>query len=132
MNGFIPKFYRDGQVDAYKYLPCAAAAYKIGQPLKVASGVLTAATGTDRVSYISMHEGTLAQGEVLACIPVSKETEYEVVLTASVASLANGSTCKLSADGMSLAAAGSGDTANVTVLETTGAAAGDRALVQFV
>lgn len=132
MKGFIPKFYRDGQPDAYKYLPADANSYTIGKPLCVSGGRLTAAYGTDKVQYISMYEGDITEETVIPVIAVDQATEYEVVLENAVAGLVPGMKCKLDELGTGLSVLDDGEEANVIVLTCTGESIGDTAVVQFI
>lgn len=130
MAGFIPKNYNDGAVDPWFYLPAASGTYHIGEALYQSSGNLTKASGTTAPTFICMAEKVVSTaGESIPAIEVNPDTEYEVVLTAAVSGLKNGSMADISTDGMSLAAATSGGI--VRVITTTGAAIGDKAVVKL-
>lgn len=132
-KGFIPKFYRDGAVDGWVYKPAAAATYNIGEALKISSGNVTKASGTDEPLYICMADIVIGTaGDIVPCIPVDRSTEFEVKLSATVSGLAAGVNCSIATSGNSLAANAQGATGHILCVSTTGTASGNVAVVKII
>lgn len=105
-----------------EYLPGAAGAYKMGQMLTVAAGKVkpvSAATNTTP-PYVCMAEKTIAEGELVPVVRVSRDTVYETQLNAAAEAAVIGTKLQVAADGVTASAAAAG-TFEIVKLEGTGA-----------
>lgn len=113
-----------------EYLPCGnGTEYKVGQCLKLASGV--AALETAAPEYICFGEKTGATGELIPAIRVSKEDTYAAALSAAGTSLKVGDKVTIAADGIRVTATTSGGVAEIVGFATAAKAVGDLVYVKF-
>lgn len=129
---FIPHQYNDGQVDPFVLLPASAGLkLAVGTALKLSSGTLAIASGTDNVQYICMEDraDTASSGQLVHCIAVEDDTIYETSLSAAISSIAPGSTYQIDSTGMMLTASTGGA---CRVVSADGTQAGSTAKIQFV
>lgn len=113
----------------------AAGTYEIGMALKIASGKLTKASGTDVVTHICAQNVTLsAEGELVA-YPVTGAMLFEVPTSAfSASTQVVGLKVTLATDGkrITATAAEGGSKAGAYIVDTmSAAAAGDKMLVRL-
>lgn len=129
--GFVP-FKRDkGVPEPFEYYPVTTSeTVAVGEALKLASGKLTKASGTDTPEFIAMQPVTAAPaGSVIAVIRVQKDVEYETSLSVASASIAVGAKYTLDTTGTAITATTTNGVAEVTSFD--GKAAGDRVRVRF-
>ena len=69
----------DGRVPGLEYLPCGAIAPQAGMAMKMASGKLAAAAGTDLPTYLSVAQRTAPceAGELIPVLRVQPDTIFE-------------------------------------------------------
>ena len=112
----------DNGLQPFEYYPAAAGTYEIGQLLNVTNGklVAVAAVSTTTPAYVSMGQGTLADGEVLPVIRVNHEMIFATTLSAETAGAKLGALLEVSAGGKEADGAANG-TFEVTGVEGTAA-----------
>ena len=118
---FVPHMNDTGAVQPCEYYAAAAGTYKLGQLLKMEGGKLTAVTeaSTKTVPYLCMGNKTVADGEILPVVRVSRNEIYETQLTADAAEAKPGSMLQISAGGEGVDAGATG-TFEITAMEGTG------------
>ena len=100
----------DNGLQPHEYYPAAAGNYEIGQALNISDGKLTAISkaSTTTPQYLSMARATVADGEVLPVLRVSKGMVFETTLSAAAEAAKIGSKLEVSADGLQVDAAAAG------------------------
>ena len=110
--------------------PAADETFAVGEALKLASGKVTKASGTDVPSHVCV--GGIQKDGSVPCVEVQKYMEFGTTLAAAPASgttLAVGSKVTLHADGMQVTATTTGGVAEITSIE--GQTVGDAVTVKF-
>lgn len=99
---FLPVKSDTGAATPWEYYPAAAGDYQVGQLLNISDGKLTAITAPSLKTppYVSMRQGTAADGEVFPVIRVSPGHIYETTLGADAASAAVGGRLQVNAGGL--------------------------------
>lgn len=112
----------DNGLQPFEYYPAAAGTYEIGQLLNVTDGKLAAINAASKTTpaYVSMGQGTMADGDVLPVIRVNHEIIFETTLSAEAANAKLGSLLEVSAGGKQVDAANAG-TFEVVYIEGTAA-----------
>jgi len=114
----------------FEYYPTTAAeVYKTGETLKLASGALTKAAGTDTPVFLAQESATGAAGKLLAVIRIPKTLSFEVPLSADGASLTVGSKVTIAADGLRVTATTTSGVAEIVSMSAT--ASGSAVRVRF-
>lgn len=121
----------DGHVLPWEYLPAGAITPKVGLALIQTSGNLAIASGTTAPAYICMREenAAVAAGTVIPVVRVTKDTVYEVELSAAGTSLKVGQKVTVATDGLRCTATTTDGIAEI--VEILGTAAGDKIRVRF-
>lgn len=116
---FIPHQSDDG-LQPWEYYPAAAGTYKVGQMLTMTGGKLTAISTASKTTppYVCMAEKTVAQGDQLPVMRVTKRMIFETSLSSAAASATIGSLLEVSAGGLEVDAAAAG-TFETTYIEGT-------------
>ena len=130
--GFIPHKYRDGQLDPWEpMLASEGMALEVGKLMKLESGKLAVATGTDKPEYICMEhqKEQTVDGQMVHVIAVSCETIYETTLSEQSSSISVGSTYNIDSTGMMMTATGGG---SIRVESYEGKETGDKVRVTIV
>lgn len=112
----------DNGLQPFEYYPVAAGTYEIGQLLNVTDGKLVAvdAASPTTPAYVSMGQGTLADGEVLPVIRVNHEMIFATTLSAETAGAKLGALLEVSVGGKEVDGAAAG-TFEVVYAEDTAA-----------
>ena len=129
--GFIPHSNEDGRVQPWEYLPAGAITPKVGMALYQSSGLLAAATGTTKPTYIAMADYSAAQtsGTVIPVIRVVADQIYETTNSASLSGVNVGQKVTIHSDGMQVTGTTSSGVAEIVAKD--GDAAGSRVLVRI-
>lgn len=129
--GFLIHTVEGGYVPAFEYLPASAITPKLGLALKLSSGQLAIASGTDKPEFISMCErsDTLTAGDTIPVIRVTDDITFGVPAQAAMASVSIGAKVTLHTDGLQVTATTTSGTAEIVGRE--GTAAGDVQYVRF-
>lgn len=111
-------FKSDNGLQPWEYFPAAAGEYHAGQMLNLSGGKLTAlaAASTTTPGYICQAEKTVAEGEVLPVVRVTRNKIYKTTLSAAAADAKAGSKLQVSKGGLQVDAAAEG-TFEVTYIE---------------
>jgi hypothetical protein len=89
----------------FEYHPTTAAEeYAVGETLKLASGALTKASGTDTPVFIAQESATGAAGKKIAVYRIPKTMIFEVPLSADGSALAVGNKVTIASDGLRVTA----------------------------
>ena len=126
--GFLIQNVEGGYVPAFEYLPASAITPKIGLALKLDTGKLAVASGTDKPEFISMTERDSA-GDIIPVIRVTEDITFAVPAQAAQTSVNIGTKVTLHTDGMQVTATATSGTAEIVGRE--GMAAGDIQYVRF-
>lgn len=127
---FLPRSFDHGKPDPFEYMPCTASTvYALGMALKLASGALVKASGTDVPEYIAMEDKAAVAGDKLAVLRVSDDTVYETELSVASASIAIGAKYTIDTTGGMITATTTSGVAEV--VDFDGKAAGDKVRVRF-
>lgn len=118
-----------GNNPVVKELPAAAGTYKVGQVATLSGGYITRASGSTMPEYVTAAAGTYASGDLIAVNPIYDDMEFETELSVAGA-LTVGSKVTISATFDSITSTVTNGVA--TIIETTGSASGDKAIVKFV
>ena len=129
--GFLIHTVEGGYVPAFEYLPASAITPKLGLALKLSSGQLAIASGTDKPEFISMCERSdaLTAGDIIPVIRVTDDITFGVPAQAAMTSVSIGAKVTLHTDGLQVTATTTSGTAEIVGRE--GAAAGDVQYVRF-
>jgi len=129
--GFFPKTMGKANTPPMFSLPATAGeSYKPGELLKLTSGAVTKASGTDQPAYVCACElDTAASGAKVACYRVDEETVYATCFSASAAAIVIGNKVTIAADGLRVTATTASGVAEV--VEMDGTASGDGCGVRF-
>lgn len=122
----------DGRIQGVEYLPCSAIQPKIGMAMVMTGGLLAAATGTVKPTYISMCEkdGAVSEGEEIPVIRVHGDMTFETEFSEDASSLKLGDKVTLHASsGISVTATKTGGVAEIVYMD--GTAIGDKCRVRF-
>ena len=86
--GFLIHTVEGGYVPAFEYLPASAITPKLGLALKLSSGQLAIASGTDKPEFISMCERSdaLTAGDIIPVIRVTDDITFGVPAQAAMTS----------------------------------------------
>lgn len=104
----------------------AGETYTVGEALKVSSGAVTLASGTDKPSHICV--GPEGDNGV-PCVEVLPDMEFETTLSAAGTSLAVGNKVTIHTDGLQVTATTTNGVAEITGM--SGTAAGSKVTVKF-
>ncbi len=109
----------------------ASESYSVGETLKIASGALTKASGTDVPEYISCakYSAPSSGQKKLQVVKINKDQIYRVPLQAAGTSLAVGNKVTIHTDGLQVTATTTSGVA--TILDIEGTAVGDYVKVCF-
>lgn len=128
--GFIPYDYKNGHSDPWVYKETSAiGAIHVGTLLKLSSGKLVKATGADQPQYVSMREGTVADGDVIPVTAITENTRFMTTFAAAATSIKVGDRVTIHTDGEQVTAT-TGGCAEISELRGDGAA-GDEVIVSF-
>ena len=129
--GFLIQKAEGGIVPAFEYLPASAITPKIGLALKLDTGKLAVASGTDKPEFISMTErdSAVTAGDIIPVIRVTEDITFAVPAQAAQTSVNIGTKVTLHTDGMQVTATATSGTAEIVGRE--GTAAGDIQYVRF-
>lgn len=128
--GFIPYDYKNGHADPWEYKAVGiTGAIDVGTLLKLSSGKLVKATGTDQPQYVSMREGTVADGDVIPVTAITENTRFMTTFAAAATSIKVGDRVTIHTDGEQVTAT-TGGCAEISELRGSGAA-GDEVIVFF-
>lgn len=105
-----------------------AEAFVVGEALKLSSGAVTKAAGTDVPKYISAEAKTAKTGESLTCFLIENNQQYETVLSTD-GTLAVGTKYTISSDGLKVTATST--TGVAEVISVAGTTAGSAVVVRF-
>lgn len=121
------------KIPGIEYLPCSAVlnGIKLGALLKVTSGLLAVASGTDVPVYVSMVEQTATPeaGTIIPVIRIQKDLIFESTLQAEATTAKAGAKIAIYTDGLQLGAVNASAAAEIVGLD--GTAAGDKVRVRF-
>jgi hypothetical protein len=128
---FLNHFTDDGRIPSHEYLPCSAMTPRVGMALVLVSGVLVAASGTTKPTYICQTERIEAveAGELIPVNRVLPDMAYETTFSASASSVKVGDKVTLAAGGEQVTATTTDGIAEVISME--GTAAGSKVIVRF-
>jgi hypothetical protein len=112
-------------------LPATAGeSYKPGELLKLSSGAVTKASGTDVATYVCACElDTAASGAKVACYRIDEETVYATSFSAAATAITVGLKVTVASDGLRVTATTASGVAEV--VEMDGTASGDGCGVRF-
>lgn len=128
--GFIPYAYGTGASDAYEYHAISDMAAKLGMAMNMSAGLLVAATGATKPTYICMTEkANTGEGDTVAVIRVKESTRFITTLSQDGDTIEVGDKLQISEDGMAVTAVTSGC---FEVVEIRGTDAGDEVIGRFV
>ena len=121
----------DGHVAPYEQLPCSAITPKHGMAMKLDSGKLAKASGTDKPEFICVeeHAAAVSAGDMVTVVRVDPQTEYETVLSAAGSSLNLGDKVTIATDGLRVTATTTSGVAEIVYMD--GTASGDMVRVRF-
>lgn len=121
----------DGHVAPYEQFPCSAITPKHGMAMKLASGQLAKASGTDKPEFICVeeHSSNVAAGDMVTVVRVDPQTEYETELSAAGTSLKPGDKVTIATDGLRVTATTTDGSAEIVYLD--GTATGSMVRVRF-
>lgn len=127
----IPIKNMSGAPAPHEYLPASAIAVKYGMAMVFASGKLAKCGAEATPEYICMHEseGTLAAGDIIPVVRVSKDETYETVLSAAGGSLKLGDKVTIATDGLRVTATTTNGVAEIVAMD--GTASGSKVRVKF-
>ena len=99
----------DGRVPGLEYLPCGAIAPQAGMAMKMASGKMAAAAGTDLPTYLSVAQRTAPceAGELIPVLRVQPDTIFEAPAPSGFTAVP-GDRVQLGGDGLTLSTAAGG------------------------
>lgn len=128
--GFIPYAYGTGASDAYEYHAISDMPAKVGKAMNMSAGVLVAATGATKPTYICMTEKDNAgEGDTVAVIRVKASTRFVGTLSQDGSTIEVGDKLQISEDGMEVTAVTGGC---FEVVEIKGTNVGDEVIGRFV
>lgn len=128
--GFIPYAYGTGASDAYEYHAISDMAAKLGMAMNMSAGLLVAATGATKPTYICMTENNnTEEGDTVAVIRVKESTRFVGTLSQDADTLEVGDKLQLSADGTKVTAVTGGC---FEVVEIRGTEIDDEVIGRFV
>lgn len=121
----------DGHVAPFEKIPCAAITPKRGMTMKLDSGKLAKASGTDVPEFICVeeHDSAVSAGDLVTVVRVDHDTEYETELSAAGGSLNVGDKVTIATDGLRATATTTNGVAEVMYLD--GTASGSMVRVRF-
>lgn len=96
-------------------------AVTLGETLKMASGALTLASGTNAVEYIAMSSCTAGSGNIIKVARVYENEEYETTFSADGSSIVEGDKVTVESTGLTVTATTSSGVFYVTKKLGTGA-----------
>lgn len=121
----------DGHVAPFFQMPCAAITPKRGMLMKLDSGKLAKASGSDVPEFICIEEKSAAvtAGDPVTVVRVEPDTDYETVFSAAATGLGPGDKVTIATDGLRV----TGTTTNgvAEIVYTEGTASGDTVIVRF-
>ena len=121
---------KDGAPGPWEYLEASAlGACKVGMALTLTDGKLAKATATVRPSYISMFEGTVAEGDRIPVIRVLPDTRFKTQLSAAGTALKVGD--KVTIDTTAMLATATTASGVLELVEILGTAIGDSVIVRI-
>lgn len=122
----------DGRVPVTEYHACSAITPLAGMALVQSGGLLVAATGATKPTYISLceREDACTEGEQIPVLRVQPDIVFETGFGADASAVSKGDKVTLSDDGMQVTATTTGGVAEVVGMDGTDA--GDAVRVRFV
>lgn len=105
-----------------------AESYVIGEALKLSSGAVTKASGTNVPEYICVEKKTAVTGDKVACVLIERNQEYETVTSADGA-LTVGVKYTIDSDGLKVTATSTSGVAEV--VRADGTTSGSKVVVRF-
>ena len=105
-----------------------AESYVIGETLKLSSGAVTKASGTNVPTYICVEKKTAVTGDEVACVLIEHNQEYETVTSADGA-LTVGGKYTIDSDGLKITATSTSGVAEV--VKAFGTTSGSKVIVRF-
>ena len=128
---FLNKKNDDGHVAPFLKLPCAAVTPKNGLAMKLDSGKLAIAAGSDKPEFICIedHAAAVTAGDLVTVVRVEPDTDYETVFSADATGLDLGDLVTLASDGLRVTATTTNGVAKIVSM--TGTASGDAVIVRF-
>lgn len=120
----------DGHVAPFLQMPCAAITPKKGMALKLDSGKLAIAAGSDEPEFICVeeHSAAVTAGDLVTVVRVDPGTDYETTLSAA-GTLNIGDKVTIASDGLRVTATTTSGVAEIVAME--GTASGDTVVVRF-
>lgn len=128
---FLNHFTDDGRIPSHEYLPCSALTPKVGMALVLDGGVLVAASGTVKPTFICQTErdAAIEAGELIPVNRVLPDMAYETTFSAAAASVKIGDKLTIAAGGEQVTATTTDGVAEVISME--GTEAGSKVIVRF-
>ena len=128
---FLNHFTDDGRIPSHEYLPCSAITPKVGMALVLNNGVLVAAAGTTKPTYICQTERNeaVAAGELIPVNRVLPDMAYETTFSAAASAVKIGSKVTIAAGGEQVTATTTDGVAEVIAME--GTEIGSKVIVRF-
>lgn len=94
-----------GDTAAFEYQPATASeAYVMGETLKLASGAVTKASGTDTPEFLCLADMTAEAGDMVPVMRITELQELETTLAAAGTSLKIGDKVTIHTDGAQVTA----------------------------
>ena len=94
-----------GETAAFEYPPATASeTYTMGEVLKMSSGAVTKASGTDTPEFLCLADMTAASGDTVPAMRLTELQELETTLSAAGASLNVGDKVTIHTDGAQVTA----------------------------
>lgn len=121
----------DGHVAPFVKLPCAAITPKRGMLMKLDSGKLAKASGTDKPEFLCVeeHAAAVSAGDPVTVVRIEPDTEYETVFSAAATGLGPGDKVTIATDGLRVTGTTTSGVAEIVAAE--GTASGDTVTVRF-
>lgn len=121
----------DGHVAPFEQYPCSAITPKNGMAMKLASGKLAKASGTDVPEFICVeeHDANVEADTMVTVVRVDHDTVYETELSAAGTNLKLGEKVTIATDGLRVTATTTDGVAEIVYID--GTAAGDKVHVRF-
>lgn len=113
----------DHRVAHLEYHPCGAITPKVGMALVMSGGVLAAATGTTKPTYIAMtsRDTACTAGEIIPVVRIQPDMLLETSFSADAAEVKLGNKVTISADGTQVTATTTSGVAEVVYMDGTDA-----------
>lgn len=127
---FLPYEYKTGEPIPWEYKECSAITnLHVGTALTLSGGKLAKATGTTQPMYISMREGTTAEGDVIPVIKIDEGARYMTTFAAAATGIQVGDRVTIHTDGEQVTATKTSGVACIS--EMRGTASGSEVIVYF-